>query len=355
MHANWKITCCVTAACAAVGIAAMLAVPATHAQGLEKIIINYPTRSGASWPMYIAKEGGYYQKNGLDADLKFGVHPAGIAMLVSGEAGMANYSLEQSMEASTRDGSFVMVGSSLNKALFALMAQKQYSSVKQLKGKRIAVGQLGDAPYNYTQALLHSYGLGPRDVQWITVGTDVSGRAAALVGGRADATLLTAPNYFRLEEQGYKNLANLADHDEIYAATVYLMRKSKVASDPGLPEKLIKAHAEAIKRFYDDEDFAVKAYEAYDKEPEADVRRIYDRYKQGNLFERVPYVLAGAVKAVIAQQSDERIAAQMKAFDFRTVIDNKIVDYLVRQGYFEKLFGPGVKAEENRKAKLAMR
>jgi len=336
-------------------VVAVVAAPGAAAQALEKITINYPTRSGASWPMYIAKEGGYYQKYGLDADLKFGVHPAGIAMLVSGEAAMANYSLEQSMEASTKDGSFLMIGSSLNKALFALMAQKNFTSVKQLKGKRIAVGQLGDAPYNYTQALLRTYGFGPRDVEWIPVGTDVSGRAAALISGRADATLLTAPNYFRLEEQGYRNLANLADHDDIYAATTYLLRKSKVVSDPNLPEQLIKAHAEAIKRFYDDEDFAVKAYEAFDKQPESDVRRIYDRYKQGNLFERVPYVLAGAVKAVVAQQSDERIAAQMKAFDFRTVIDNGTVDYLVRQRFFEKLFGPGVKAEENRKEKLAMR
>ena len=324
-------------------------------QPAQKITINYPTRSGASWPMYIAKEGGYYQKYGLDVDLKFGVHPAGIAMLVSGEAAMANYSLEQAMEASTKDGSFVMVGSSLNKALFALMANKSFSDVKQLRGKRLAVGQLADAPYNYTVALLKSYGLGVHDVQWIPVGTDVSGRAAALVSGRADATLLTAPNYFRLEEQGYKNLANLADHNEIYAATVYMLRKSKVASDPNLPEQLIKAHAEAIKRFYDDQAFAVKAYEAFDKQPEDDVKRIYDRYKQSNLFERVPYVLANAVKSVIAQQSDERMAAQMKSFDFRTVVDNTYVDRLVRDGFFEKLYGPEVKTEENKKQKLAIR
>jgi len=336
-------------------IAALAVACLAPAQPLQKITINYPTRSGASWPMYIAKEGGYYQKYGLDVDLKFGVHPAGIAMLVSGEAAMANYSLEQAMEASTKDGSFVMVGSSLNKALFALMANKNFSDVKQLKGKRLAVGQLGDAPYNYTVALLKTYGLGLRDVQWIPVGTDVSGRAAALVSGRADATLLTAPNYFRLEEQGYKNLANLADHSEIYAATVYMLRKNKVASDSNLPEQLIKAHAEAIKRFYDDEAFAVKAYEAFDKQPEDDVKRIYDRYKQSSLFERVPYVLANAVKAVIAQQSDERIAAQMKAFDFRTVIDNTYVDHLVRDGFFEKLFGPDVKSEENKKQKLAER
>src|SRR5688572_20323435 len=154
-----------------------------------KITINYPTRSGASWPMFIAKEGGYYEKNGLDVTLTFGVHPAGIAMLSSNEAQMANYSLEQAMQASARDGSFVLVGSSLNKGLFSLMSRKEINSVAELKGKRVAVGQIGDAPYNYTVALLGKAGMGPRDVQWIPVGTDVSGRAAALETDRADATL----------------------------------------------------------------------------------------------------------------------------------------------------------------------
>lgn len=340
-----------------VPVLAALAVLATHAyaQTPQKITINYPTRSGASWPMYIAKEGGYYQKYGLDVTLQFGVHPTGIAMLVNGEAAESNYSIEQSMDASLKDANFVMMGSSLNKALFALMARKDLNDIKQVKGLRIAVGQIGDAPYNYTVALLGKYKIGLRDVQWISVGTDVSGRAAALVGGRADATLLTAPNYFRLEEQGYKNLANLADHDDIYAATVYLFRRNTLAANPKLPEQIIKAQAEAIKRFYDDKAFAIKAYVAFDKQPEADIDKIYDRYKQGNLFERIPYVQAAAVKAVVAQQTDEQIAAPMRKFDFHKVIDNSVVDRLVKEGYFEQVFGPGVKAEEEKKSKAAFR
>ena len=334
---------------------ALLAVPAAWAQQLQKITINYPTRSGASWPMYMAKDGGYYQKYGLDVTLTFGVHPAGIAMLTSGEGKMANYSLEQAMQASLKDASFVMVGSSLNKALFALIARKDMKNIQELKGKRLAVGQIGDAPYNYTIALLGKSGFGPRDVQWIPVGTDVSGRAAALQSGRADATLLTAPNYFRLEEAGFKNLGNLADHDDIYAATVYLLTKSGASQNPKLAEQLIKAHAEAIKRFYDDKAFAIKSYINYDKQPEADVDKIYDRYAKGNLFERVPYVLAGAVKAVVDQQVDQAIASQMKVFDFHKVVDNSTVDRLVKEHFFEQVFGANIKAEQDRKAKLAFR
>jgi len=329
-----------------------VAVGAPSAQQPQKITINYPTRSGASWPMYIAKEGGYYQKYGLDVDLQFGVHPAGIAMLTSGQAVMVNHSLEQGMVAGTRDAaSFALMGSSSNKGLFALIGRKDLTDPKQLKGKRIAVGQIGDAPYNYTVALLGTYGLGVRDVQWIPVGTDVSGRAAALQSDRADATLLTAPNYFRLEEAGYKTLANLADRD-VYAATVYLFARKAVTASPKLPELIVKAHAEAIKRFYDDKAFAIKSYIAYDKQPESDVARIYDLYKNGNIFDRVPYVLAPAIKAIVAQQVDPRIAADFKAFDFHKIVDNSTIDRLVKEGYFDMLFGADAKAEESRKAKI---
>lgn len=322
---------------------------------LQKVTINYATRTGTTWPLYIAKEAGYFQKYGLDANIVFGVHPAGIAMVVSGEAVMTNYPLEQAMIAVSRDGSLAIVGSPYRKSLFALMAGKSVADVRALKGKRLGVSQLGDAPYNYAVSLLGKFGLTPRDVQWVPIGTDVNGRAAALTAGRVDATMLTAPVYFRLEEQGYKSLANTSDYDDIYAPTVYLFKKATVAANPKLVEALIKAHTEAIKRFYEDKAFALTAYIKYTQEDPAELARVYDRYAKTNTFERVPYVTNAAVQYMIDHPVDEQVAAQLKKFDFRTVIDNRIVERLVKEGFFENLFGSGIKPEETRKAEQAYR
>ena len=97
---------------------AALAAPAAFAQ---KITLVYPNRSGSQWPLFLAKEGGYYQKYGLDVDLKFVAHPASIAALVSGDAALVNSALEQLLQAASKDGSMVIVGSSLNKGTFALI------------------------------------------------------------------------------------------------------------------------------------------------------------------------------------------------------------------------------------------
>src|SRR5687767_13222723 len=121
-----------------------LAVPFAFPQqpALQKISINYPARSGGSWPLFIAKEGGYYQKYGLDVTLAFGAGNLGIAMITSGDAVMTNSSMEQALQASSRDPkALVSVGSFLNKGAFAMMAARDIGSVKELKGKRIAVAQ----------------------------------------------------------------------------------------------------------------------------------------------------------------------------------------------------------------------
>jgi len=337
--------------------AAAFLLPAGAQQSrLEKITISYPARTGTTWPLYIAKEGGYYRKYGLDVSLVFGVHPAGIAMVESGEAAMTNYTMEQAMQAASKDGSLIMVASSFKKSLFSLMAKGSIASARDLKGKRIAVSQIGDAPYNYAVGLLSKFGLTSRDVEWIPIGTDVNGRAAALASGRVDAAMLTAPVYFRLEARGFKSLANISDYPDIYAPTVYLFKKTTLTSNPGLAPLIIKAQAEAIKRFYDDKAFALAAYMKYSAgsgETPADVERVYDSYSKRNVFERVPYVLAPAVKYQIDHAPDARVAAQMKAFDFHKVVDNSIVRRLVREGFFEKLFGPGIKAEEEAKARIA--
>src|SRR6185369_1836659 len=298
-------------------IAAILIIPALIAAQapLQKTAINFPTRSGASWPMFIAKEGGIYQKYGLDVNLVFGAGTIGVAMISSGEAAMTNSSMEQALQAGSRDpNALVLMGSTLNKGMFALMAPTKTNSAKELKGKRVAVSQIGDAPYNYSVAVLNKFGLKPRDVQWIPVGTDANARAVALTSGRADATLLTAPAYFALEKQGYKTIANMADYADIYASTVYLFTRKTVAANPKMAESIIRAQKEAIKRFYDDKAFAVKAYIAYDKQSPADVERIYDMLAKSNQLERIPYVMAAAVKSIMDQANAET-ATQLKDFD----------------------------------------
>ncbi|MFO1266920.1 MAG: ABC transporter substrate-binding protein [Rubrivivax sp.] len=334
----------------AAAAAALIAAPAlrtARAQGATKLTIAYPTRSGASWPLWLAKQAGLYQKHGLDVTLEFGVHPAGVAMLVSGQAQMVNYGLEQILAASVRDPSLVMMGSSLNKGNFALMARKGISKWEDLKGQRVGVGRLGDTLYVYTLDLLQKAGMNARDVQWVSTGTDASARVKMMQGGQIDASLVVAPAYFKLEAQGFNVVDLLVNHPDIFVSTAYVFKKSWVKENPELPARLIMAQAEAIQRFYEDKAAAVQAYRAFDPQDEADVSRLYDIYRSKDVLDRVPLLPKAAVHSAITRMADDLPA--IKAFDAGSVIDMGAVRKLVADGWFRKLFGAGIAAEEQRK------
>ena len=57
-----------------------LAVTAPHPGSAQiakqSVKIVYPAPSSTTWPLWIAKEAGYYEKYGLDVSVEFALHPA---------------------------------------------------------------------------------------------------------------------------------------------------------------------------------------------------------------------------------------------------------------------------------------
>jgi ABC-type nitrate/sulfonate/bicarbonate transport system substrate-binding protein len=330
---------------------------AVHAQGLpaakiQKVTALYGARSGASWPMWIAQNGGYYRKHGLDVELVFGVHPAPIAAVISGNAAMTSAGADPALLSASKDRSLILLGSYLNKGSFALLGSKGINQVSQLAGKRIGVGRVGDPPYHFTVSLLKKHGLSAKDVQWLSVGVDAAARAATLSTGQIDAALITAPAYFRLEAAGFPVLALLSDHDDIFVSTYYLFRRDTVTNNRMVAEGFIKAHAEAIKRFYEDKSFAMQVMMRYGGAKDMDdAARVYELFAKSRMFESIPYILKGSVEGVIERQRQDQ--PYLKDFDFSKAVDNSLVDQLVREGFFERVFGPSIREEQQKKQAVA--
>jgi hypothetical protein len=62
------------------------------------------------------------------------------------------------------------------------------------------------------------------------------------------------------------------------------------------------------------------------------------------VLEAIPYVLKGSVEAVAERQGQD-----IKGADLAKIIDNSVVDQLVKERYFESVFGPSIRDEQQRK------
>jgi ABC-type nitrate/sulfonate/bicarbonate transport system substrate-binding protein len=319
------------------------------AQPLRKAVAMVGARSGASWPLWIAKEARLYAKYGLDVELVYAVHPGPIAAIISGHATMTSSGSDPALLAAAKDPSLVVLGGFMNKGSFAMIGSKTATDMKQLGGKKIGVGRVGDPPYHMAVSLLKKFGLTARDVQWVSVGVDAAARAAALQSGQIDASLITAPAYFRLQSAGLPVLAVLLDHEDIYVSTYYLFRREALAQDRSTALGFMKAHDEAINRFYDDKSYAAQIMIKYGGTRNLDdANRVYELFKNARVLERIPYVLKGSVEAVV-----ERQGAELKGADLGKIVDNSLVDQLVKEKYFEAVFGASIREEQRRKQAMA--
>lgn len=319
------------------------------AEPLKKAVAMVGARSGASWPLWIAREARLYEKYGLDVDLVYAVHPGPIAAIISGHAAMTSAGSDPALLAAAKDPSLVVLGGFMNKGSFAMIGSKTATDMKQLSGKKIGVGRVGDPPYHMAVSLLRKYGMTARDIQWVSIGVDAAARAAALQTGQVDAALITAPAYFRLQTAGLPVLAVLLDHEDIYVSTYYLFRREAMTKERSMALGFIKAHAEAIKRFYDDKSFASEIMIKYGGARNIeDASRVYDLFSKARVLEPIPYVLKGSVDAVV-----ERQGAELKGADLTRMIDNSLVDLLVKEKYFESVFGPRIRDEQQRRQAMA--
>lgn len=304
--------------------------------------IVYPAPSSTTWPLWIAKEGGIFEKNGLSAAVDFALHPAGPAAVISGEALTHNLGLDTAMLAAMRGDQVVIIGSPLLVGQFALMGAKAITDAKSLEKKRIAVGRVGDPPYFYALGVLEALKVDTKGMQWIPAGAPPQ-RALALRNGLADAAMLTSPDYYRLQEEGFNVLAKLQDFRQIPIATSYMFRRRVVSETPHLVEAFLKSHIEAVKRIYDDKPFVLGVLKKYLKTDDKTLDRLYDETVKSQVFERVPYVPTAALAGIVQRGKAE--TPELATFDFRRAIDQSMIDRLADQGFFEQVFGPGIKEE----------
>src|SRR4030095_14431290 len=116
---------------------------------------------------------------------------------------------------------------------YFLAAKKEFKSLKDLKGKRIAIGTFGAAADIALRVVLRQDGLDPeRDVIRLQMGGGDS-RFAALVGGTVDATILNFPFNLQAEKLGFNVLLWLGERLEMPLSGVGVRETKRFKRIPG--------------------------------------------------------------------------------------------------------------------------
>ena len=189
---------------------AFLAPIAWSATAPTKITIHIPGKSLSVMVFYFGKDKGFFLEEGIDAQLVAMSPPVAIAAMVAGE-----------LDFSTTLGvatAAIMRGSLLRRVFyiqqdptFALTAQPEIKTIRELTGKVIGVNAPTDAMGMSAKMILKGNRVDPSQVTFLS--TQVTDNAyKALLSKKITATLLPPPYAEEAEARGYSRLAEAKDY-----------------------------------------------------------------------------------------------------------------------------------------------
>jgi NitT/TauT family transport system substrate-binding protein len=165
-------------------------------------------------PLEIAARKGFFRDEGFEAlTITMRTNIAMNALLTRG----VDYATPStsSIKAATAGLPVKLIAVLLGRPDYFLTVKRDVSSVKDLKGKRIAIGSFGAAADLALRAVAKQDGLDPdRDLVRLQMG-GAAARYAALISGSVDATILTLPYNLQAEKAGFKDLLWLGEKLEL--------------------------------------------------------------------------------------------------------------------------------------------
>ncbi|HKA34854.1 MAG TPA: ABC transporter substrate-binding protein [Candidatus Binatia bacterium] len=232
---------------AALFLLALAAPRESAAQQLKKVTVVYTIVSGDSVAFWVAEEKGFFRKYGLDADLKFitGSNQT-IASMMAGQVDFTNAGGGAVVEADLQGGDAVMIGSLVPYFLMSMYSQPEIQSVKDLKGKRIAVTTLGTATDFARRIIVQKAGLNP-DRDTLPLSTKgPSEILQALLTKNAEAGMVVPPLTLMAKQKGLKELVDLIGQKVPYVQTSVTTTRRILQKDPAAAEGFMKAIVEAV-------------------------------------------------------------------------------------------------------------
>jgi NitT/TauT family transport system substrate-binding protein len=223
----------------------ILALPAPAQEKPEKARVAVATSSMAFLVPLIAKDRGFYLKQGAEVELIQMRPNIAVAALLSGDIDYIEL-IGSAIRSAARGLPIRAISTSIKSPFFSVIAQNKFKSVKDLKGATIGIASIGGTNHISTRLTLKEFGLDPeKDVKLIAIGDEKLIYDAFKIG-RTDAVVLAPPYSIQLKREGFPILANTAQFVTIPFSGLGTTLDRIKSNRPQI-KKLLKAEIEALR------------------------------------------------------------------------------------------------------------
>jgi ABC-type nitrate/sulfonate/bicarbonate transport system substrate-binding protein len=289
-----------------------------------------------STPAWVTKDEGFFAKYGIDAEIT--LIPGGetiVAALVAGEIPLTILASTALVNATLGGADLAFFGCFDDRLRFWLYGRPEITSVRDLRGKQVAITGRAGIIRRATELALERNGLQPdQDVTYVATG-NMPNSYQALVAGNVDAATLSPPSIFQANDAGFRMLADTGDYAYKTVLSGLAGSRRWVARNEDLTRRALQAIAEGVAFSRQNKERTKQIAGKYMQTDDAELlERSYTTLTPA--WERTLYVPPDALRSDLEALAQENPAARNARPE--QFFDNRFVDELERAGFFQQLY-----------------
>jgi NitT/TauT family transport system substrate-binding protein len=301
-------------------------------QTLDKMRLGYSGTGLNNYVLEMGRRAGIFRKNGLDLEVVY-VNSGSLLnqALIAGTFDVSFSQGSEAMLAKLRGADMRITAVIANRFNHVYLTAPGITSIKQLKGKKVAVSRFGSGSHFQSNLALKEGGLdSDKDVTVLQIGNS-GARMAAILSGTVDGTIMAADFVPRAKKEGFNVVADLADSKIDYPFLSLNMMGSYIERNPKMVKALIKSMAESIRALQTDPSAAKIVVRTVLRTE--DVETIdYALMRSIQVLARRPFPTAAGIQTVLDELSKEPKAKSSKFEDF---VDLRSLKELDQEGAFK--------------------
>src|SRR5215467_6775807 len=215
----------------------------------ESIKVGYAALSGAHVAVWMAKEGGYLSKYGIETELIYVPQITATQALIAGEIQLAQVTGVSTAGAILAGADVRIIASSLNRLVGFIYARPEIKTAEQLKGKKLGISRFGALSEVGANVFLERFGLKRgTDVALIQLG-GLPEIVTAMERGAIQAGFASPPNSSRAKRLGMRELFDIDALGLEVQQTCITVTSKYLRERRPLVKSFVQAYAEGLHRF----------------------------------------------------------------------------------------------------------
>lgn len=244
-----------------------------------KIVVGVSSVNVAFLPLYVTIEKGFFKDEGLDVvPVMFNSGTTNLQSLIGGDVQIIASSVAEPVLGRATGVDVKVFWGICNLMPFELYSQPKLTSMKEAKGKRFAISRFGALSDFLTRASLLHFGIDPKEVTILQIGSTPA-RFAALSSGGVDASIIWFPVTEQAKAMGYRKLFDLKEMYPEWPYEIFAARESWLSKERDQALRFIRAYQKGTRWTRENRDEAIRVLRKYVKMDPAVAPQGYDLYR----------------------------------------------------------------------------